>query len=61
MAKKLFQTRSPGSNTETEKQKPILSQAQIAQKAYEIWISTGKQPGRDQKNWYEAEWELRQA
>jgi hypothetical protein len=62
MAKKLAQTKSPGSRVEeAKKQKPAPSQAQIAQMAYEIWISTGKQPGRDQQNWYEAEWQLRQA
>lgn len=41
-------------------QKAPPSQAQIAQMAYEIWISTGKQPGRDQQNWFEAEVQLRQ-
>jgi DUF2934 family protein len=61
MAKKLLQTKSPGSSAgEAKKQKPIPSQAQVAQMAYEIWISTGKQAGRDQQNWFEAEWQLRQ-
>lgn len=41
-------------------QKAAPSQAKVAQLAYEIWISTGRQPGRDQQNWFEAEWQLRQ-
>jgi hypothetical protein len=45
---------------DVKKQKAAPSQAQIAQLAYEIWISTGKQAGRDQQNWLEAEWQLRQ-
>ena len=62
MAKKLSQTKTPGSSVEeAKKQKPVPSQARVAQLAYEIWISTGKQPGRDQQNWFEAEWQLRQA
>jgi hypothetical protein len=62
MAKKLAQTKSPRSSVQdAQKQKPVPSQAQVAQKAYEIWISTGKQPDRDQQNWFEAEWQLRQS
>jgi hypothetical protein len=34
------------------------SQAVIAQKAYEIWLSQGQQPGCDQKHWFEAEQQL---
>lgn len=61
MAKKSFQTKSPGASVEeAKKQKLVPSQAQVAQLAYEIWISTGKQPGRDQQNWFEAEWQMRQ-
>ncbi|MES1180622.1 MAG: DUF2934 domain-containing protein, partial [Verrucomicrobiota bacterium] len=49
---------SPASPAKLQKAPP--SQAQIAQVAYEIWIATGKQPDRDQQNWFEAEWQLRQ-
>jgi hypothetical protein len=34
------------------------SQALIAQRAYEIWLSQGQQPGCDQKHWFEAEHQL---
>ena len=66
------QTKNPGSNSESnaiasalpantsKPQKAPPSQARVAQLAYEIWISTGKQPGRDQQNWFEAECRLRQ-
>jgi hypothetical protein len=37
------------------------SQAMIAEKAYEIWLSQGQEPGRDQKHWFEAERQLRHA
>jgi hypothetical protein len=35
-----------------------LSQAAIAQKAYEIWLARGQEPGRDQQHWFEAEQQL---
>ncbi len=41
-------------------QRAAPSQAVIAQKAYEIWISLGQEPGRDQKHWFEAERQLQQ-
>jgi hypothetical protein len=44
----------------SEPPKPAPTPAQIAQRAYEIWVETGKQGGRDEKNWFEAEWQLRQ-
>jgi hypothetical protein len=37
------------------------SQAAIAQRAYEIWLSQGQQPGCDQKHWFEAEQQLQRA
>jgi hypothetical protein len=36
-------------------QKAAPSHAEIAQKAYAIWLSQGQKPGSDQKNWFEAE------
>jgi hypothetical protein len=32
----------------------------IAKRAYEIWLSLGREPGQDQKHWFEAERQLRQ-
>jgi len=37
------------------------SPAAIAEKAYEIWLAQGQQPGRDQEHWFEAERQLRHA
>jgi Protein of unknown function (DUF2934) len=68
------QAKKPGSNAKSnpatvaaaspdnpaKPQKAPPTQARVAQLAYEIWILTGKQPGRDQQNWFEAEWQLRQ-
>jgi len=42
-------------------QKAALSQALVAQKAYEIWLSQGQQSGCEQKNWFEAERQLQRA
>jgi hypothetical protein len=42
-------------------QRAAPSQAAIAQRAYEIWLSQGQQAGCDQKHWFEAEKQLRQA
>jgi hypothetical protein len=39
-------------------QRTAPSQALIAQRAYEIWLSQGQQPGCDQKHWFEAEQQL---
>jgi hypothetical protein len=44
----------------TRKEQLALSQAEIAKKAYEIWLSLGREPGQDQKHWFEAERQLRQ-
>ena len=35
-------------------------QAEIAKKAYEIWLLEGREDGQDQKHWFEAEQQLRQ-
>jgi hypothetical protein len=42
-------------------QKAAPSQAAIAQKAYEIWLARGQEPGCEQKHWFEAEQQLRRA
>jgi Protein of unknown function (DUF2934) len=34
------------------------SKEDISLKAYEIWLATGKEPGRDQEHWFQAEQEL---
>lgn len=34
------------------------SHDEIGLRAYEIWLSTGKQSGRDQEHWFQAEHEL---
>jgi hypothetical protein len=62
MKNKSMATKLPNQPTkDVKQQKAAPSQAAIAQMAYEIWISTGKQAGRDQQNWFEAEWQLRQS
>jgi len=37
------------------------SDADIATKAYEIWLSRGQEMGHDQEHWFEARRQLRQA
>ncbi len=38
-----------------------LSDADIASKAYEIWLSCGQETGNDQQHWFEARRQLRRA
>jgi len=38
-----------------------LSDADIATKAYEIWLAHGQEAGNDQQHWFEARRQLRQA
>ncbi len=38
--------------------KAAPSKEDISLKAYEIWLATGKEPGRDQEHWFQAEQEL---
>ncbi|MGA9452613.1 MAG: DUF2934 domain-containing protein [Verrucomicrobiia bacterium] len=45
----------------TRRETTSLSDANIATRAYEIWLSSGQAPGHDQQHWYEAERQLRQA
>ncbi len=40
-------------------QKDKLTQAMISQRARMIWEQSGRVPGRDEKNWLEAERQLR--
>ena len=35
------------------------TEAEIEKKAYEIWLSLGREQGNDQKHWFEAERQLR--
>jgi hypothetical protein len=36
-----------------------IQHEEIAKRAYEIYVGSGAQPGRDQENWLQAEAELR--
>ena len=56
-----FATASASSRNSTKPQRTAPSQALIAQRAYEIWLSQGQKPGCDQKNWFEAELQLQRA
>ena len=40
-------------------QKTASMQDLIAEKAYQIWLSQGKQPDSEQRNWLEAELQLK--
>ena len=37
------------------------SRANIATKAYEIWLASGQETGKAQQHWFEAEQQLRRA
>jgi len=56
-----FATAGVPSVNPAKRQKATPSQAVIAKKAYEIWLSQGQQPGCDQKHWFEAEQQLQRA
>lgn len=45
-------------NTTAPKQAGVASE-QIAARAYEIWVASGRPAGRDQEHWFQAERELR--
>jgi tetratricopeptide (TPR) repeat protein len=47
--------------TAAKPQRSAPSQALIAQKAYDLWVSEGQEWGYDQKHWFEAELQLQQA
>jgi uncharacterized protein (UPF0210 family) len=58
----LNQTGSVHSNVQNEKkQKAAPSHEAVEKTAYKIWLSQGQQSGCDQKNWFEAEEQLRAA
>jgi len=38
---------------------PVLTHEQIAERARTIWVERGRVPGEDQRNWHEAEAQLR--
>ena len=42
----------------SEQNPPAPTHDQIAQRAYEIWISKGRPYGQDEQNWIEAEAQL---
>jgi len=42
-----------------KKAKAAPTREDIVLRAYEIWLSTGQQPGHDQEHWYMAEEQLR--
>ncbi len=42
-----------------KQQRAAPSQAVIAQRAYEIWLSQGQEQGCEQKHWFDAEQQLR--
>ncbi len=43
----------------TRQETPSLSEANIAIRAYEIWLSSGQEMGHDQQHWFEARRQLR--
>jgi Protein of unknown function (DUF2934) len=43
---------------ERSKAKAAASHEDIVLRAYEIWLSTGKESGHDQEHWFQAEREL---
>jgi len=45
----------------TRQETTCLSDANIATRAYELWLSSGQETGHDQEHWFEARRQLRQA
>jgi Protein of unknown function (DUF2934) len=55
-------TGSVNSNTQdAKKQKAAPPREAVEKMAYKLWLSQGQQPGCDQKNWFEAEAQLKVA
>jgi hypothetical protein len=54
------QTSSPdrGAVKSTRQQATLPSDADIATKAYEIWLARGQETGNDQQHWFEARRQL---
>jgi hypothetical protein len=46
------------STKSTRQQTTLPSDADIATKAYEIWLSRGQESGNDQQHWFEAKRQL---
>jgi hypothetical protein len=46
------------STKSTRQQATLPSDADIATKAYEIWLSRGQESGNDQQHWFEAKRQL---
>lgn len=60
MATSSEQTKFPKSSVQGVKnQKAAPSHETIEKMAYKIWCAEGQPPGCDQKNWFEAEKQLR--
>jgi hypothetical protein len=56
------QTGSVNSNAQdAKKQKTAPAHDAVEKIAYKIWLSQGQQPGCEQKNWFEAEAQLKAA
>jgi len=52
---------SSASRKSTRQETTSLSDADIATKAYEIWLSRGQETGKDQQHWFEAKQQLQLA
>jgi len=56
------QTGSVNSNVQdAKKQKSAPTREAVEKMAYKIWLSQGQQAGSEQKNWFEAEAQLKAA
>ena len=51
-------TASTASSKPTRQAATLPSDADIATKAYEIWLSRGQETGNDQQHWFEAKRQL---
>lgn len=48
-----------GSKSNQSRTESLLTHERIAKRAWEIWIKRGCRPGEDERNWIEAENQLR--
>jgi hypothetical protein len=48
-----------GSKSNKSKTEKVLTHERIAKRAWEIWMKRGCRPGEDERNWIEAETQLR--
>ena len=55
------ESKSPscGSKSNKSKTESVLTHERIAKRAWEIWMKRGCRPGEDERNWIEAETQLR--